>query len=186
LVSLSSLILTSIAFYVFLLWLLNHEKGGSINCQNALVKFGHFTTKLVSDSKASKMNGEKKLKKLKPKPEYIQDEASTTDNEKRKEKKEKKIKHHHHGKAEKSKDSKLYTFLKVIALFSMVPLFLSIPYILTWCGELVVNHQIYFVYLWCGYALIQLFIFFYWKRNLITLNSFVTQVDIAITSAQSI
>jgi len=65
--------------------------------------------------------------------------------------------------------------MKVLGLLGMVVLFASIPWLLSFSSEKLIGHQEYFIYLWIFYVFLLAFIFFYWKKNLITLNSFLTQ-----------
>lgn len=63
----------------------------------------------------------------------------------------------------KSEGGIIWTILKVLGLFSLVPLVFGIPFILSSAGEYVLNKQIYLVYLWILYFFIILSIFFHFK-----------------------
>lgn len=90
--------------------------------------------------------------------------------------------------------SKLSTALRVIGLLSLIPLVLSIPWLLSHTSALIKNHEVsdiktltavktltneqnqqYLTYLWVFYGILLLSIKFYFKKDLHTWNSFFTQ-----------
>jgi len=90
-------------------------------------------------------------------------------------KKEKKKKNAH-PQPEPQKSSVLSLILKVLGLFSLIPLVFSIPFVLSTTGNYVKGKDHYLIFLWVFYTIILAFVFFHWRKNTITLNSFTTQI----------
>jgi len=60
-------------------------------------------------------------------------------------------------------------------LILVVSLVGSIPWLLTFASQKLIGHIEYFYYLWGVYVILELFVFFFWRRKTITFNSWTTQ-----------
>jgi len=78
--------------------------------------------------------------------------------------------------AQQAPSKGLHKVTKVVLLLSVFPIIYSVPYLLTWGGELVAQNRMRLVYLWGVYITLVLLIFFYFKRKTITLNSLATEL----------
>jgi len=76
---------------------------------------------------------------------------------------------------ESIKSSALSTVVKVILLFALIPMVLSVPFFLSYAGDYIKDHTRYLWYVWGVYAVILVAVFFHFKKKTITLNSFTTQ-----------
>jgi len=73
------------------------------------------------------------------------------------------------------KRSSVSTATKVLGLFALIPAVLSVPWFLNVSSEKLLGRQHYLIYVWMFFVLIELFVFFYWRKTTTTWNSFLTQ-----------
>ncbi|KAH3760248.1 hypothetical protein Pelo_7968 [Pelomyxa schiedti] len=69
----------------------------------------------------------------------------------------------------------LYTTLKVIGLVSLIPMVLGTMYAMSFFAAQIADRMYLLAYAWAVYTAVLCFIYFYWRKATITLESFSTQ-----------
>jgi len=82
----------------------------------------------------------------------------------------------HHDHPPPPPQSTISKTIRFLLLLSLIPAMYFVPIILRMAGSQVKGNFNLLIYLWVLYAVILLSIFFYFKRNTVTLDSFATQI----------
>jgi hypothetical protein len=91
----------------------------------------------------------------------------------------------------KKKDEKSASWMstplaRILGLVSLIPIFMAIPFVFTYVTEKIYANREILWGVWAVYIAILAGIFFYWRKNTLTLNSFSTQILIWATFTSAI